>query len=253
MTTTRKRRALVTGAAGGIGSALAEAFVRDGYDVILHDVNEEGGERARHLGAYFIKADLANPNAVEYLAREALSGGGVDVLVNNAGFQHVATVEEFPTDVWQRMIQVMLTAPFQLTKACLPGMRAGGWGRIINVASIHGLVASSNKAAYVSAKHGLIGLTKTTALEVGADGVTVNAICPAYVRTPLVEGQVAAQAETLGLPRDEVVERVMLEPVPIKRLIEPHEVASVALFLASEAGAAITGAQYTIDLGWTAR
>jgi 3-hydroxybutyrate dehydrogenase len=151
------------------------------------------------------------------------------------------------------MLQVMLTAPFQLIKYLLPGMKSRGWGRIVNISSAHGLVASPFKAAYISAKHGLLGLTKTVALEAGPYGVTVNAICPAYVRTPLVEGQIADQARTRGISEGEVVERVMLEPAAIKRLIEPEEIAALALFLTSDQAGAITGSAQTIDLGWTAR
>lgn len=174
-------------------------------------------------------------------------------MINNAGFQYIAPVEEFPEETWGRMVQVMLTAPFQLTKYLLPGMKHRGWGRIINIASIHGLVASPYKSAYISAKHGLLGLTKTVALETGPFGITVNAICPAYVRTPLVERQIADQARTRGIPEADVVERVMLELAAIKRLIEPEEVAAFALFLASDRAGAITGSVHTIDLGWTAR
>ena len=176
--------------------------------------------------------------------------GRVDVLVNNAGFQHVAPVEDFPEEVWARMLQVMLTAPFQLTKYLLPGMKARGWGRILNIASVHGLVASPYKAAYIAAKHGLVGFTKTVAHEVGRYGITVNAICPAYVRTPLVEGQIAEQARIHGIG---AVERVTLEFAAIKRLIEPEEVAELAVFLASERGRSITGSALTLDVGWTAR
>ena len=179
--------------------------------------------------------------------------GQIDILVNNAGFQHIAPVDEFPEQTWNTMLQVLLTAPFQLTKYLLPGMKQRGWGRIINVSSVHGLVASPYKSAYITAKHGLLGLTKTVALEVGTSGITVNALCPAYVRTPLVEHQIADQARTRGIPEAEVIERVMLEPAAIKRLIEPSEVANLALFLASDQASVITGAAYTIDLGWTAR
>ena len=247
------RRALVTGGANGIGWAIARALAREGAQVILHDVVGEGAARAAEIGGLFLQADLADPEQVVFLAERALQGGPVDILVNNAGLQHVAPVEEFPDEAWQRLIQVMLTAPFQLTKRLLPGMKQKGWGRIVNIASIHGLVASPYKSAYVSAKHGLVGFTKTVALEAGGSGVTVNAICPAYVRTRLVERQVAEQARLHGLPEKDVVERVMLEPVPIKRLIEPEEVAGLVLFLVSEAAGAITGAAYTMDLGWTAR
>lgn len=207
---------------------------------------------AKELGGIFLQADLADPKAVEELGKQAAQYG-VDILVNNAGFQHIDPVEEFPLETWQRMIQVMLTAPFQLIKALLPGMKAKGWGRILNIASIHGLVASPYKSAYISAKHGLLGLTKTVALEAGPYGITVNAIAPAYVRTPLVEKQIADQARTLSIPESEVVEKVFLAQAAIKRLIEPEEVAALALFLASEKASAITGAVFPIDLGWTAR
>jgi 3-hydroxybutyrate dehydrogenase len=175
------------------------------------------------------------------------------VLVNNAGFQHVAPVDEFPEDTWAKMIQVMLVAPFQLTKAVLPGMKRQRWGRIVNISSIHGVVASPFKSAYISAKHGLIGLTKATALEVGEHGITVSALCPAYVRTPLVEAQVVEQARIHGIEPSAVIPTVMLQPAAIKRLIEPQEVAEFAWYLASDAAQSITGAALMMDLGWTAR
>jgi 3-hydroxybutyrate dehydrogenase len=246
--------ALVSGAGSGIGRAIAEAFAGAGARVIVHDLAPEAQSVADALGGTFLEADLADGAAVRRLAEQALQAAGrIDILVNNAGFQHIAPIEEFPEDIWQRMLQVLLTAPFQLTKHLLPAMKNRGWGRIINIASIHGLVASPYKAAYVSAKHGLLGLTKTVALEAGPFGVTVNAICPAYVRTPLVERQIADQARTRGISEDVVVEQVMLEPAAIKRLIDPAEVAALALFLASEQAGAITGVAHTIDLGWTAR
>src|SRR5207249_2123821 len=177
----------------------------------------------------------------------------LDILVNNARLQHVAPIQDFPEEKWDLLIGVMLTGAFLLSKYAFAHMMRQGWGRIINIASIHGLVASPFKAAYVSAKHGLLGLTKTVSLEAGPFGITANAICPAYVRTPLVENQIADQARTRGLSEEAVVEQVMLEPAAIKRLIEPPEVAELALFLASERAGAITGASYQIDLGWTAR
>ncbi|MCS7323800.1 MAG: 3-hydroxybutyrate dehydrogenase [Anaerolineae bacterium] len=247
--------ALVTGAGSGIGRAIAEAFAHEGARVIVHDVKPEAEAVARAVGGVFLQADLADPAAVRALAQRALewAGGCVDILVNNAGFQHVSPVEDFPEDVWQRMIQVMLTAPFQLIKYLLPAMKQKRWGRIINISSLHGLVASPYKSAYISAKHGLIGLTRTVALEAAEFGVTVNAICPAYVRTPLVEAQIADQARIHGIPESEVIERIMLAPAAIKRLIEPEEVAAFAVYLASDKAAIITGAAHLLDLGWTAR
>lgn len=245
---------LVTGAGSGIGRAIAEGFADAGANVLVHDLVPEAEQVAEQLGGRFLQANLAEPDQVRQLAQEALRRAGrVDILVNNAGFQRIHPVEEFPESEWMSMIQVMLTAPFQLIKYLLPAMKAQRWGRVINISSVHGLVASPFKSAYISAKHGLLGLTKTVALEAGEYGVTVNAICPAYVRTPLVENQVADQARTRGIPEDEVVAKVMLEPAAVKRLIEPAEVASLALFLASEQAGVITGSAYTIDLGWTAR
>lgn len=250
----KDRVALVTGAGSGIGRAIAEALAAEGAQVLVHDITDGARAVAEAIGGVFVQADLSDPAAVRQLAERALQQRGhVDILVNNAGFQHIAAVEEFPEQTWQTMIQVLLTAPFQLTKYLVPSMKRRRWGRIINIASIHGLVASPYKSAYISAKHGLLGLTKTVALEVAADGITANAICPAYVRTPLVENQIADQARTRGLSEAEVIERVMLEPAAIKRLIEPSEVAALALFLASEQAGAITGSVQTIDLGWTAR
>jgi 3-hydroxybutyrate dehydrogenase len=249
------KTALITGAGSGIGRAIAEKFARHGAQVILHDVTPDTKKIAASLDGAFVAADLADPDAVRELASAALRAASnrIDILVNNAGFQHVAPIEDFPEEVWMRMIQVLLVAPFQLIKRLLPGMKERGWGRIINVASIHGLVASSSKSAYVSAKHGLVGLTKTVALEAGAFGVTVNAICPAYVRTPLVEKQIAEQARVNAIKEEEVIDKIMLEPAAIKRLIDPEEVADFALYLASDQARSITGAAHLLDLGWTAR
>ena len=246
--------ALVTGAASGIGLSIARAFADAGARVLVCDVVDSGREVAEELGGVFLKADLSSMAEVRTLVERAMeSGGRVDILVNNAGFQRVVSVEDFSEETWSQMIQVMLVAAFQLIRGVLPGMKKRGWGRIINVSSVHGLVASPYKSAYVSAKHGLLGLTKTVALEAGGHGVTVNAICPAYVRTPLVMNQIEDQALTRGISENDVIEKVMLEPAAIKRLIEPGEVADLALFLASGKARSITGAAYTIDLGWTAR
>jgi 3-hydroxybutyrate dehydrogenase len=198
-----------------------------------------------------VVADLSNQDQVEGLARQA---GAIDVLINNAGLQHISPIESFELEKWNLLLAVMLTAPFLLTKALLPGMYDRGWGRIVNVASVHGLVASPYKAAYVSAKHGLLGLTKTAALEAGARGVdvSVSAVCPSYVRTPLVEKQIADQARTRGLPEDQVLGTVLLERNAVKRLIEPEEVARAVGFLCGSGAWTTTGAALTMDAGWLA-
>lgn len=202
-----------------------------------------------------MQTDLSDARAVGELAARAIDtcGGRIDLLVNNAGFQFIEKVEDFPDEKWAQMIQVMLIAPFQLTKRCVPAMKQNRWGRIINVSSLHGVVASPYKSAYISAKHGIIGFTKTIALELAEFGITANAICPAYVRTAIVEKQIADQARTLNISEDEVIDKVMLAPAAIKRLIEPSEIADFALYLASDSGAIITGASHLLDLGWTAR
>ena len=254
MATLTGRTALVTGGASGIGKAIAERFAAEGAHVIVNNVTESGGRVAEAIGGTFIQADLSDPEQTRSLAEQVLrQHGGADILVNNAGVQHVAPIEEFPDEEWARMLQIMLTAPFQLTKRLLPAMKERGWGRIINMSSVHGLIASPNKAAYIAAKHGIIGLTKATAVEAGAYGVTANAICPSFVRTPLVENQLPDLARTAGVSLDDVVEQVVLAQAVVKRFIEPEEVAGLALFLASDAASAVTGAAYNIDLAWTAR
>ncbi len=248
------RVALVTGGGSGIGLVISRRLADAGARVIVNDVREAGRDTAREIGGEFLQADLSDMEETRELGRQAVAiGGCVDILVNNAGLQHIAPIDEFPDEEWDRLVRIMLIAPFQLTKAVLPGMKRRGWGRIINMSSIHGLVASPYKSAYISAKHGIIGLTKTTALEAGEYGVTANAICPAYVKTPLVEAQIADQALTRGIPEDDVVEKVMLEPAAVKSLIQPEEVGALAMFLASDEARSITGAAYPIDVGWTAR
>ncbi len=247
--------AIVTGAASGIGLACAERLAADGMKVVLADLNEKAGaEHAKRLGGTFVASDLGTREGCRKLVDQALKAyGTVHVLVNNAGYQHVAPIEDFPEDQWERMLALMLTAPFLLTRYCWPAMKKQQWGRVVNIASIHALVASPFKAGYISAKHGLIGLTRTAALEGGEHGITVNAICPAYVKTPLVDSQIADQAKANRMSPDEVIEKIMLAPAAVKRLIEPAEVAGFVAYLCGDAAGTITGSALTMDLGWTAR
>lgn len=241
------RRALVTGGGSGIGLACAYRLAEAGARLTIADVD---GQRARtvaaEVGGDAWQVDLGETEALEEATLD------IDVLVNNAGFQQVAPIHEFPPSQFATMLRVMLEAPFLLIRAALPGMYERGFGRIINISSVHGLRASPYKSAYVAAKHGLEGLSKVTALEGAASGVTSNTVSPAYVRTPLVEGQVAAQAKVHGLTHDEVLEQVMLTQPAIKRLVEPSEVAEVVTFLCSPAASFITGTSITMDGGWTA-
>jgi 3-hydroxybutyrate dehydrogenase len=250
-----KKVAIVTGAASGIGLATAERLARDGCAVVIADLNEKTGkEHAERLGGSFVAADLSRREGCRKLVDETLRRHGtVHILVNNAGYQHVSPIEEFAEDQWERMIALMLTAPFLLTRYCWPPMKKQGWGRIVNIGSIHALVASPFKVGYIAAKHGLVGITRTAALEGGEHGITANVICPAYVRTPLVDSQIADQAKANRMSPGEVIEKVMLAPAAVKRLIEPEEVADFAAYLCSDAAGVITGAALAMDLGWTAR
>lgn len=249
-----KHVAIVTGAGSGIGQAVAEALAGRGHQVVLADIKaEQGAAVASAVGGTFVQTDLVDRASCKALVDAAIMQyGKVDILVNNAGFQHIDSIADFPEETWDRLIAVMLTAPFLLTKYVWPSMQAQGWGRVVNIGSVHSLRASPFKVGYISAKHGLMGLTRTAALEGGPHGITVNTICPAYVRTPLVEAQIADQARTRGIPPDEVVEKVMLAPAAIKRLIEPAEVAEAVLFLCSNGAGSITGSEFLMDLGWTA-
>jgi 3-hydroxybutyrate dehydrogenase len=250
----KSRVAIVTGAASGIGKAVACALADAGAHVIVSDLNEEAGAAvAASIGGRYIFADLARQEDCRRLVDATLDATGrVDILVNNAGFQHIDPIDQFPEEAWNKLIAVMLTAPFLLTKYVWPSMKANGWGRIVNMGSVHSVRASPYKVGYISAKHGLLGLTRTTAREGGVLGITVNAVLPAYVRTPLVENQIADQARTRGITEAEVLEQVMLAPAAVKRLVEPEEVGALVAFLCSNAAGAITGADWTIDLGWTA-
>jgi 3-hydroxybutyrate dehydrogenase len=246
--------ALITGAASGIGLAAAESLAASGRKVVIADINVEAGEAAaRRLDGLFVTADLSSATGCRTLVDTVFANfGRCDILVNNAGVQHVSSIEEFPEEKWNFIINLMLTAPFLLTKYVWPKMRENGWGRIVNINSAHGLRASEFKAAYVSAKHGLSGLTKTAALEGGPQGITVNSICPAYVRTPLVDGQIDAQAATHGIAREEVISTIMLKKAAVKRLIEPQEVGELVVYLCSDAAQCVTGIMLPIDCGWTA-
>ena len=250
------RTALVTGGASGIGLAIVRDFAGHGIRVTLSDVDSERGRAAAAEleGVRFQAADMTNGDDLQRLVTETLEvEGQIDILVNNAGIQYVAPITEFPEAKWRQIIEIMLTAPFLLTKAVLPGMYAHQWGRVINIASIHALRASAFKSAYVSAKHGLLGLTRVTALEGAEHGVTCNAICPSYVRTPLVEKQIADQARVHGIPESDVVEKIMLSEAAIRRLLEPEEVAQLVTYLCTDAASGITGSAQSIDCGWGAR
>ncbi len=255
MTAWAEKVALVTGAASGIGLTIARDLAGKGVRVTLADVDEAAGRAAAAElpGARFLRADLTDAVATRRLVEATTAPEGhLDILVNNAGIQHVAPITEFPEAKWRQIIEIMLTAPFLLTQAALPGMYARGWGRIVNIASVHALRASAYKSAYVAAKHGLLGLTRVTALEGAPHGVTCNAICPSYVRTALVEKQIADQARIHGIPESEVVEKIMVAEAPIHRLLEPAEVAAYVAYLCSDEASGITGAAQVIDCGWTA-
>lgn len=240
------RRALVTGGASGIGLACARRLAAAGARVTVADLDGTAAERAAgEFGGTALAVDLAGPDVAGVAA-------GFDVLVNNAGVQHVAPLHEFPPEMFSRILRLMVEAPFRLVRDALPGMYERGWGRIVNVSSVHGLRASPYKAAYVTAKHGLEGLSKVIALEGAEHGVTSNCVNPSYVRTPLVEGQIADQARAHGMSEDEVVERVMLRKAAMKRLVEPDEVAEMVAYLCSPAATMVTGASLTLDGGWTA-
>lgn len=248
MTDLRGRRALVTGGASGIGAACAREFATSGAHVTVADIDREAAEAlAVEIGGTAWHVDLADVGALSEMRLD------VDILVNNAGVQHVSPIEDFDPERFSFIMRLMLEAPFLLIRAALPAMYERGFGRVINVSSVHGLRASAYKSAYVAAKHGLEGLSKVTALEGGSRGVTSNCIDPGYVRTPLVEKQIADQARLHGIPESEVLENVMLTEAAIKRLVEPDEVASLALWLAGDTAGMVTGAGYTMDGGWSAR
>jgi 3-hydroxybutyrate dehydrogenase len=253
--TLSNRVAIVTGAASGIGRATAQALAQQGHQLVIADLPQSAGqELAASLNGLFVDVDLTQRSECRKLIDRTIEHyGRVDIVVNNAGFQHIDSIVDFPEDTWERMQALMVTAPFLLTKYSFTDMQSRGWGRYVNISSINGLIAMPFKSGYVAAKHGLIGLTRTTALEGGAHGITANALCPAYVRTPLVENQIEAQARTRNISPEDVISTVMLQNTAIKRLIEPEEVGSLVAYLCSDAAAVVTGAAWTIDLGWTAQ
>ena len=254
--------AIVTGSTSGIGLGIADALAAAGANVMLNGFGEAGAiekERAgletRHgVKALYNGADMTKPDQIRALvAAAAETFGKVDIIVNNAGIQHVAPVEEFPDEKWDAIIAINLTSAFHMAKAAFGGMKARKFGRIINIASAHALVASPFKSAYVTAKHGLLGFTKTIALEGAEFGVTCNAICPGYVKTPLVEKQIPDTAKARGMTEDEVVQKIILEAQPTKKFVTVEDVAALAVFLAGPNSASITGAAYQIDGGWVAK
>ncbi|MEU1992973.1 3-hydroxybutyrate dehydrogenase [Nocardia gamkensis] len=242
------RSALVTGGASGIGAACARVLAARGATVTVADVDDVGAKTvARELGGKSWAVDLLDVASLEELELDT------DILVNNAGVQHVSPIEDFAPQRFRDLLTLMVEAPFLLVRAALPHMYRQGWGRIVNISSVHGLRASEYKVAYVTAKHGLEGLSKVTALEGGPHGVTSNCVNPGYVRTPLVDKQIADQAKAHGVPEQEVVQKILLTESAIKRLVEPEEVASLVGWLASPEASMVTGAAYTMDGGWSAR
>ena len=258
----RGKSALVTGSTSGIGLGIARALAAAGADIVLNGFGEPDAiERLRTeiaaqtgVRAGYAAADLAQAGQVERMVADAAGQlGGIDILVNNAGIQHVAAIEDFPTERWDAVIAINLSAVFHGMKAAIPGMRASGWGRIVNIASAHGLVASGQKSAYVAAKHGVVGLTKTAAIELAGSGVTANAICPGWVLTPLVQKQIEARAAANGRTAAAEGETLLAEKQPLHEFTTPEQIGALAVFLCSDAARTITGTALPIDGGWTAQ
>jgi len=252
------KTALVTGSTSGIGLGIAKALARQGANIVLNGFGDNQGPRAEIAGlgvkVGFHGADMSKPGEIEaMMAYAAAEFGRVDILVNNAGIQHVARIEDFPVERWDAIIAINLSSAFHATRLALPAMRQADWGRIINVASVHGLVASAEKSAYVAAKHGIVGLTKVTALENATTGITCNAICPGWVLTPLVQKQVDAKAAALGISNDEAKKVLLGEKEPSMQFTTPDELGELAVFFCSSAGNNVRGVAWTMDGGWIAQ
>lgn len=256
----RAKNVLITGSTSGIGLGIAIEFAKSGYNIAFHGLEQDGAEIAAEIGkqyqikSFFSSANLMDTEEITSMVKDATAHlGDIDILVNNAGIQYVSPVEDFPLNKWNDIIKVNLTAAFCTSQAVWRSMKAKKWGRIINISSAHGLVASVNKSAYVASKHGLIGLTKTLALEGANFGITVNAICPGFVKTPLVEKQIIDLAKQQNMPEADVIQKNIFQKHAVKNFVSPEEIAALALFLASENASMITGASMPVDGGWTAQ
>ncbi|MGB0719121.1 MAG: 3-hydroxybutyrate dehydrogenase [Bdellovibrionales bacterium] len=260
MTDLKGKTALITGSTSGIGLGLAKNMAKHGMNVVINgfgDAKEIEQERraieAEGVGCLYNGADMTKPTEIELMVNEATDKfGSIDVLINNAGIQHVAPIEDFPPQKWEAIMAINLSSAFYTTHYIVPHMKKAGWGRIINIASAHGLVASPFKSAYVAAKHGIVGLTKVLGLELAENNITVNAICPGYVKTPLVEGQIADTAKARNMTEEQVINDVLLKAQWTKKFVEINDIAALALFLCSDAAQNITGTTQSIDGGWTA-
>lgn len=255
------KTAIVTGSTSGIGLAIAEALAAKGCNVVVNSYTDAAEDHAiaddlaaKHgVQAIYVKADMSKPDACrELIGKTVARFGRVDILINNAGIQHVAPIDEFPTEKWDAIIAINLSSTFHTAAAAIPHMREAGWGRIVNIASAHGLRASPNKSAYVAAKHGVVGLTKTIALELAGKGVTCNAVCPGFVLTPLVETQIEDRAREAGLDRETTIRDIILEKQPSKQFATVEQIAASTVFLCSDDAAQITGTTLSVDGGWTA-
>lgn len=257
-----RKSAVITGSTSGIGKAVAEALAASGVNIMLNGFGDADAietqraelEKKHGITAVYNATDMTKASEIRAMMDTAAETfGGIGIVVNNAGIQHVSPIDTFPTEKWDAIIAINLTSAFHTTAAALPHMRKSGWGRVVNIASAHGLVASPFKSAYVAAKHGILGLTKTTALETAQDGITCNAICPGYVRTPLVEAQIPDTAKARGITEDEVIRDVILAAQPTKSFVGLEELGALTVFLCSDAAKSITGASLPIDGGWTAK